>query len=342
MLLAVQGSDDPSLRAYANDILFNQTAKRYATPWHHVHGPFYFLGVIFSMWLPLVFTWWWALPAWRRRIARGDARAFVPLLWSLLLIVFFSISPGKRDVYILPALPMLVYATSSLLPGIFRRRGFQIACGLLGLMLASVCALGGGVGALLDLPAETRFEAARSYLPANDTHWWMLFTVGVVGLIAFARWRLRRGFVTYLATISAIWIIAFGVWGYPLVNDASSARGVMQRVATIVPPGDELALVAWKEQNLLQADRPVREWGFLTDWDTQRREAQTWLLGAPERRWLFILDKALGNCLRRDKLIAAGSSNRREWYLARADAIEPGCVDTTRTSSYDPFDLDDP
>lgn len=341
MLLAVKFSSDAELRAYANDILFNQTAKRYATPWHHVHGPFYFLGVIFSMWLPLVFTWWWAFPAWRRRFQRGDARALLPLAWSGLLIVFFSISPGKRDVYILPALPMLVYATASFLPGIFRKQGFQIVCGLLGLLLATVCAIGGGVGAFLDLPAEAKFEAARSYLPANDAHWWMLLTVGAVGLIAFARWRLARGFATYFVAISAIWIIAFGFWGYPLVNDASSARGVMARVNALVPAQDELALVAWKEQNLLQAGRPVREWGFLTDWDTQRREAQSWLAQAPDKRWIFILEDAIGNCMHRDKLIEAGSSNRRQWYLARADAIEPGCVDTARTGSYDPFDLDD-
>ena len=43
----------------------------------------------------------------------------------LLVFVFFSIPSGKRDMYILPALPMLCLALAPLLPGILRKPNAQ-------------------------------------------------------------------------------------------------------------------------------------------------------------------------------------------------------------------------
>ena len=66
----------PKRRAYADDILFRQTAKRYADPWHHVKPAWYYLGVMLPMWMPLNFAWPWAFGAWWRRLRwrRGDSR----------------------------------------------------------------------------------------------------------------------------------------------------------------------------------------------------------------------------------------------------------------------------
>jgi 4-amino-4-deoxy-L-arabinose transferase-like glycosyltransferase len=46
----------------------------------------------------------WLVPGWRRRLARRDGRLLVLLGWAALVLLFFSASPGKRNVYILPAL----------------------------------------------------------------------------------------------------------------------------------------------------------------------------------------------------------------------------------------------
>jgi len=37
----------------------------------------------------------------------------------------------------------------------------------------------------------------------------------------------------------------------------------MQRTGELIGPGAELGLVAWKEQNLLMADRPAADFGFI-------------------------------------------------------------------------------
>jgi 4-amino-4-deoxy-L-arabinose transferase-like glycosyltransferase len=76
------------------------------------------------LWLPFVRAWPWALPfAWRQLRTRRAPRVFVPLAWSALVLLFFSLSPGKRDMYILPALPMLCVALAPGLVVAARRRG---------------------------------------------------------------------------------------------------------------------------------------------------------------------------------------------------------------------------
>jgi hypothetical protein len=46
------------------------------------------------------------------------------------VVLFFSIPHGKRDVYILPALPMFCLALAPLLPGLLKRRDVQAVVGL--------------------------------------------------------------------------------------------------------------------------------------------------------------------------------------------------------------------
>jgi len=328
MVLATYGSGDPALRAYADDILFRQTAKRYADPWHHVKPAWYYLGVMLPMWMPLNFAWPWAAAAWWRRLrVRRDARLLLPLAWATLVVLFFSTSPGKRDVYILPVLPMLAFASAPLLPGIVRRAGFQRLCFALAALLA-LATLGAGLAALLGEPRfEVDQELARGLDPAGDSAWWMLATVGAIGVAGLLVFRLRRGLAALATVLAAIWLLAFGVWGYPLINDANSARGVMERARVLAGPDTELGLVAWKEQNLLQALPPVTEFGFLRSWGEQRVDGLAWMARAPGTRRLFVLEEALGPCVQRERAQVVGISNRRTWWLVGSDALIPGCRD---------------
>jgi 4-amino-4-deoxy-L-arabinose transferase-like glycosyltransferase len=171
MLLAVSGSDDPALRAYADNILLRQTAQRYGSSWHHHQPPWYFLGVIASMWLPAALALPWALPAWWRRLRRRDPRYALLLGWIVCVLIFFSIPSGKRDVYILPALPMFCLALAPLLPGLLRKAGLRL--GLLGfVLLLALLGLGGGGAALLAEPGfELKLEAERGLTAGNDALW---------------------------------------------------------------------------------------------------------------------------------------------------------------------------
>ena len=148
MLVAALGKQSPAYDAYINDILFRQTVTRYTNAWHHGQPPWYFIEVALTAWLPTVLALPWAIPAWRRRLQRRDARLLLPLGWVLLVLVFFSIPSGKRDMYILPALPMLCLALAPLLPGILRKQGAQrLLLGFVGLL--SMAMVGAGLAMLV-------------------------------------------------------------------------------------------------------------------------------------------------------------------------------------------------
>jgi len=100
----------------------------------------------------------------------------------------------------------------------------------------------------------------------------------------------------------------------------------MRRAREVVGPDKEIGLVAWKEQNLLMAEGPVRDFGFVLPWDKQLTEAIEWQAGNPERRPIFILQDAMGRCIDRDKSRLIGHANRREWWLVPREAIVAGCV----------------
>ena len=88
----------------------------------------------------------------------------------------------------------------------------------------------------------------------------------------------------------------------------------------------ELGLVAWKEQNLLMADRPAATFGFNEPWDAQLAAAVEWQQLAPRRRWLLVHEDALLPCIDRDRAELAGIANRRRWWLVPATAVQGRCV----------------
>jgi 4-amino-4-deoxy-L-arabinose transferase-like glycosyltransferase len=322
MLLTAHADGDPQHAEYVQNILFGQTVHRYATPTGHIHSPFYFLGIIAVDWLPLSLLLPWALPAWWRRLKRRDARFLLPLGWIILVLLFFSFSPGKRDVYILPALPMAALALAPLLPALLRRRGVRIAVFVLSLLLASALTIASTL-AIHRHPAW----AVRIEQNLDPRIWWLLLSIGVAGLVVVAFTRVRHAPLGWLVLASALWIL-YGVWGYPMLNGDRSARDVMLQARAIAGPDATIGLLAWKEQNLLMAQGPVIEFGFLKPWATQYAEAIAWQRQAPARRWVFALDQAMGRCVDRRHATRVGHANGREWWMFKADAVVPGCLPT--------------
>jgi 4-amino-4-deoxy-L-arabinose transferase-like glycosyltransferase len=326
MLAAALSSHDPAYRGYIDDILFRQTAGRYAKSWDHPQPPWYHLGVMLTMWLPPLLALPWALPAWKRRLQRRDARYLLPLAWWVMIVVFFSIPSGKRDVYILPALPMACLALAPLLPGILRKRWAKRAALAFASMLTLVALVLGVMLLSGQSSFEARFSAARGFESGSLPIAALLLAIGACG-IGSALWFRRRPIAVLLATLTGTWVL-FGLIGTPLLNDSSSARGLMQHVGQRIGPSAELGLVAWKEQNLLMADRPATTFGFVAPWKEQLQRGIAWQRAAPARRWLLVQEPALSQCIVRERAILAGRANRRQWWLVPAHAVIPGCVPT--------------
>jgi 4-amino-4-deoxy-L-arabinose transferase-like glycosyltransferase len=325
MIATALSHPDPAYRAYLDDILLRQTANRYARSWDHQQPPWYFLAVMLTMWLPTLLALPWALPAWRRRLQRRDPRYLLPLAWWALVLLFFSIPGGKRDVYILPALPMACLALAPLLPGILRKRGAQrLAFGFGGLLAA--LALATGLVMLFGEPGfERRLIAERGFSDGGRAVAGLLVAVGAWGLGAQLWHGARNGALGLVWMLAGVWVL-FGLVGYPLLNESSSARGLMRTVGQRIGPEAELGLVAWKEQNLLMADRPAATFGFKRPHAEQLAQALAWQHAAPQRRWLLVQEPALSDCIDRARAQFIGRANRRQWWLVPQAAVVADCV----------------
>ena len=330
--LALLGSDDPSLQRYASEILFKQTGTRYAAPWHHVQPPWYYLQVIATMWLPGALLLPWLVPGWVRRMRRGDPRMTTLVGWAVLVLLFFSASPGKREVYLFPALPALCIAAAPLLPGLLRRTFARRL--LLGYVLVlAAAALVLGIGGLLDAGWASRLAAGRS-IDAASLHalWSWLCALGTGGLLLAGTGRSRRAGTVAVGFALLLWTV-YGIGLAPALDPSSSGRAFMQDVHSRIGADAELGLVGWREQHLLQAVGRTAEFGFERETSEQWRDAVLWLSAAPADRWLFALDDAVGPCVDHDKLVDLGRSSRREWVLVPGTSYQPGCVPPLRAAS---------
>ncbi|QNR96934.1 glycosyltransferase family 39 protein [Stenotrophomonas sp. 169] len=328
MVVTALSTGSAEYRAYMDDILFRQTAKRYSQSWDHHQPWWYFLATMPSMWIPAFLAVPWAIPAWWRRLRRRDPRYLVLLGWWALIVLFFSIPDGKRDVYILPSLPMFCLALAPLVPGLLRKRSVQwMLTGFTALL--AVLTLGAGIAMLTGQPGfETKLMGSRgidSSVTASLA--WAAVAMGCWALASLLVWRGPRAHIGVVSALTVIWVL-YSLVGYPHLNDSSSARGLMHRVGERIGVDAELGLVAWKEQNLLMADRPAATFGFQKKWDLQLREGVAWQAQAPATRWLLVQEDALLACVDRSRAELAGIANRRRWWLVRAEAVTAPCEAT--------------
>jgi len=319
---------DPAHRAYLDNILFKQTLTRYIDPWHHHESAWYFLEVIAVFWAPFSIALFWLFKPWRAAWMVRDARVWLPLAWALLVIAFFSGSAGKRDMYILPALPGFALAAAPFLQAISERVGFRRA------VLGYTVLLGGALlaGGLAALFAEPRFAvrivAERGLGAEAEWLWGMLAAVGGIGLAAATWLRVRRALAACAVLLAALWL-GWGLVVHPLLDDENSSRAIVQRAQSALLPGQQLGLLAWKEQHLLQAGLSTPEFGFCPDDSDgvcharQTARAVTWVREAPSQRVLLARDLPGYGCIDFDAVgnLPLGTANRREFELVGANAL---------------------
>jgi 4-amino-4-deoxy-L-arabinose transferase-like glycosyltransferase len=327
MLAAALGSGDPAHRAYLDDLLFKQTATRYTEAWQHHKPAWYFLGVVAAFWLPFSLAFGWLWRDWRAAWRARDARIVLPLVWAVLVFAFFSASPGKRDMYVLPMLPAVAWAAAPSLDALLARAGFRRALLAFALLLSLVLLVGGVLGLVAPLPAMRQLAAERGLGDEVRWLWLMLAAVGAVGLVAAAWARVARAPAAVAVLLVAMWC-GYGFVAHPVLDPSSSASALMQRARVLAGPDTPIGLVAWKEQNLLQARGPTMEFGFRKPADAQLREGVAWLRVDPaHRRLLLSQPEKLADCFAgaAEAPVRVGVANRRAWYLAGLGAIGPRC-----------------
>jgi len=319
MVVLVHLSGDLSYAAYRDEILFRQTAVRYADAWHHIKPFWYYVvEVIPVFWLPLSLALPWLIPAWRRDLREGDARLLLLLGWIALVVLFFSVSPGKRGVYLLPAVPALALAAAPHARALLARPGVQRAG--FAVLALFVAALGLALLYFAAIAPEKGLALAEKYEVAPWTFLGVLCAAGTAWLAAGP----RRGMYAIGGYLLSFWLL-YGLYAYPLLNHARSPASMMAEVGRRIGPDAALGLVAWKEQIVLHADRRIvhfgyRQYGNEAEWD----QAIRWLASG-RKRYLLLPDGAVHDCLLRSRLLQIDHIHRADWFLAGADSVKPDC-----------------
>ncbi|MBU2879823.1 glycosyltransferase family 39 protein [Aliiglaciecola lipolytica] len=319
MLVLVELSHNPLLEQYRDNILFKQTVTRYADSWHHIK-PFwyYFVSVIPAFWLPLSIFIPWLIPHWIRAIKKQDARVILPLTWIVLVLVFFSISPGKRGVYILPALPMLALISAPYVRQILQRRAVNwilwalvtgISLGLLAFALAG----------LSNASFTQKLVTEYAISP-----WYFFISIGLAGLLGTLITVKQQQWRSWPLFISVAWIL-YSTWGYGLLEVVKTPKKIFQQMQHIVPQNAEVGLVDFAEQFILFSPYPITHFGYHTDNAEQVKAAYQWIGTSKNRFILLSFELVEGLCFDKNKAIHLGFAHRTDWVLLNTASRVNGC-----------------
>lgn len=318
MLLAANA--DPTLAAYRDEILFRQTVGRYTDAWHHREPFWYFIvNVIPGLWLPLTLLLPWLVPQWRNAWRDRDLRIALLLSWVGIVVLFFSLSSGKRGVYILPALPALALASAPYLIELTQRRSVQRAIFALAALLSTLCLL---TSAYVVIRPDRRNELLADY---DIDVFGPLLTIGVATVLVCLIARPRRAFIAYAGVLATV-LLVVSYWINPVMNPIRSGSAFIVRVEERDDPDAELGFVAFKEQYLLNVHRPIVHFGHAR-WrepEQEAADAALWL-SRSDRRQLVVSERIRELCFAGASAESLGMANRAQWYIVRGQASEE-CV----------------
>lgn len=320
MLIVTSGSADPDLLAYRDDILFHQTVTRYTNAWGHFRPPWYlFTNAVPWLWLPVTLLLPWLIPAWRCDIKARNPAILLLGSWVLLVLLFFSLSMGKRSLYIFPAAPALALIAGFHARALLQRKGVQRVLvalpALIGLLLAAV-----GAYALLTPEALAKWLTDGPTIVKTTLALFSTGTVMMAIVVVFRRRRVRRGFAAAMITF---WL-GVSILVPPWLNDTRSGAGLMKAVERQLTPGSELGFVDWPEQFLLHWHHPAYHFGYRRADDEEVRDAVRWLASSAVRRVLlprFLLEP----CFDPASAVEIGMAHRRTWVLVDRSALTGEC-----------------
>jgi len=330
----LRAQHDPAVAQYLHELVFVQTLNRYVEPWHHYRPAWYYLQVILTLWLPAVLLLPWVIPRWRDALRQRDARVLLPLGFAALYVLFFTVSHGKRDLYILSALPMLVLPMGYVLPQLLRRRAVQWVLAGFTACIALICAMGYVYLAHID-PAR----GAKLLQQAGLAGFAPLAVLALMGVMALGVFRLRRAHLALAAMLLVTWQV-LGWWVFPAMDGTRSARDFIARLQSMASPQRELGLLAYHEHFLWHLQRPSVNFGNrrFREGNAEPFDAAAWLAADPTRQ-LLVPERMLEPCFdaMTDRRLV-GDSSRGDWYLV-SGLPAPDCArrgDATHVFHYAP------
>lgn len=311
--------------AFLYELLVTQNVTRYTAGGAysgtrgHLHPWYYYLTVVPVEFLP----WSLVLPSAVRRLRSppGDpSRPLVGLViaWALATLVFFSLSPAKRSVYVFQMYPALALLVGGGLSRLSReqwasRRGLGWSLAGLGLLFVSAAVAVAWLG-----PGRPEAALFSRHLSVS-----VAMVLGAIGLATFlAAWLAAANRIVPTALALAV---AFGLgglalsWGIlPMLDPAKSVKPIADRYLELSGDGErygffpaqEAALQFYTERIGTQLPSSSAVGAFLAE---------------PGRAWIFVEEEAMGRLgpdLAVDEVARSGVPGRGYVLLAERSTTE--------------------
>jgi 4-amino-4-deoxy-L-arabinose transferase-like glycosyltransferase len=272
---------------YSREILLRQNVTRYVNPWGHHQPPWYFLQVLPIDFLP----WSLFLPASilsSRTLDLERRRHFMFLIcWVSVTVLFFSVSPGKRSVYIFTCYPALALIIGAGLAAwsrgalAERSRAGWLAWPATG--FAIVLAIVG---------SATPFAPRWTEMPSFAGPLLLPVAIGIgalaaaVTIAAVCAWSGRVvAMVAALALGLALTALAMFSWLLPRLDPELSLRGLAEKIGDDMPDDHTLASYHEMEGGLLFYGAPfAREIANADELEAALEQERLWVVVDPDDR----------------------------------------------------------
>lgn len=249
---------------YLKNILFKQTIVRFFNPWHH-HKPFYyfFVSILYDFlpWTPFLLI---SIPFNKTKLRALGTKEQYSWLVIIFTLVFFSLSKGKRSIYILPVFPFASYLTAFKINKMIMKQRLdklEIGSGLFSGILLFIS------GAAIIAISAGRVKLPFNWIDTSPPVSWIfisgliLAAISIFIIFSFIKKNVKHavlGIVFSMLTINFLFYQAVLPWLEPY----RSARGFMEKANTIIHNNSEhpiIAIVDFRAAFRLYGDFPLVE-----------------------------------------------------------------------------------
>lgn len=347
----------PDIQQYLSNILFKQTAQRYANAWHHIEPWYYYLlEVIPAFWVSAVLVL--AFHAKRLKRVLTERPPYMALfIWAVLVVIFFSISSGKRGVYVLPALPAISMVAGLLLARFGVPTILAITARIFTFSLSLIISVAGLVlifNASLANKLITRYHSDAETLTQLAA---LLVILGILGLATHIIYVVSKPQnkahptsptqsiavkPSSLGVQLVLWVMVMSIIPSTLLSQKLNSfrtptqllNNTVSTISQTFPLLDfsniEIGIVDFKEQYLLYAPFGITHFGYHTTKATENGTAWVWLTGdrsevSYSKRFILAPKDYEFQCADLSKAASMGVAHRDEWLLIPESAAFSAC-----------------
>jgi len=226
-------------KAYLNETLFHQTIDRYSRGWSHARPIYYYLYNFPVEFLP----WFLFLPAamvygYSKEVFEKRKEFLFLLIWFAVIFLFFSLSKGKRGLYILPLYPAASLMVGKLWDDLLSSPMEHFRCEWIFFPLYLFMGLALLAGAAIPWVVSMMFP---SYLPYSLPIAFLMVG-GSLAMFVLRRFKNHSGiFLLIIAMMAGGFFYTLRVV-FPLVNPYKSARFICKEITLRIQPGERLCL----------------------------------------------------------------------------------------------------